>query len=199
MASFLGGRFQKAAQAESIWEASATASSLLSTYSACHAPPPPSIAYFVLLRCLFTTSIGFCQHAPNLYLRHLYLCLSNWLETGKVMTEYVYPEWFGMASTEEDKAEFKKWMEPVTHVYSKGMATPVEGAVSKASTSIVFVPVLALVLVLLVLVIPVPCCTCWRDALVFFVWEVLAVCPCNAVSETVLLCHPSRSLEKRKQ
>ena len=38
-----------------------------------------------------------------------------------------------MASTEAERAEFKRWMEPVTHVYSKGMATPQEPAVSKAS------------------------------------------------------------------
>eukprot|EP00752_Nemacystus_decipiens_P003907 g3584.t1 len=49
----------------------------------------------------------------------------------EVMTEYVYPEWFGMGTTEEDRSDFKKWMEPVTHVYSKGMATLAEGAVSK--------------------------------------------------------------------
>lgn len=73
------------------------------------------------------------------------------------MTEYVYPEWFGMATTEESKAEFKKWMEPVTHVYSKGMATPVEGAVSKASI------VLVLVLVLFLL----PSSFCWEVRAVF--------------------------------
>lgn len=49
------------------------------------------------------------------------------------MTEYVYPEHFGMATTEAERSEFKKLMEPVTHVYSKGMATPAEGAVSKVS------------------------------------------------------------------
>lgn len=49
------------------------------------------------------------------------------------MTEYVYPVHFGMASTEEEREEYKRWMEPVTHVYSKGMATPKDGAVSKAS------------------------------------------------------------------
>ncbi|CAM9123949.1 unnamed protein product [Ectocarpus sp. 12 AP-2014] len=49
----------------------------------------------------------------------------------EVMTEYVYPEHLGMAETEEERSEFKRWMEPVTHVYSKGMATPAEGAVSK--------------------------------------------------------------------
>lgn len=52
---------------------------------------------------------------------------------GKVIGEYVYPEHFGMASTEAERAEYMHWMEPVTHVYSKGMATPQEGAVSKAS------------------------------------------------------------------
>lgn len=41
-----------------------------------------------------------------------------------------------MASTDEERAEFKRWMEPVTHVYSKGMATPLEPAVSKASVAI---------------------------------------------------------------
>lgn len=41
-----------------------------------------------------------------------------------------------MASTEAERAEFKRWMEPVTHVYSKGMATPNEPAVSKASDAI---------------------------------------------------------------
>lgn len=55
---------------------------------------------------------------------------------GKVITEYIYPEHFGMASTEAGRAEFKSWMEPVTHVYSKGMATPQEPAVSKASVAI---------------------------------------------------------------
>lgn len=49
------------------------------------------------------------------------------------MTEYVYPEHFGMAATEAERSEFKKFMEPVTHVYSKGMATAAEGAVSKVS------------------------------------------------------------------
>lgn len=47
----------------------------------------------------------------------------------------MYPEHLGMAETDEERSEFKRWMEPVTHVYSKGMATPVEGAVSKASTA----------------------------------------------------------------
>eukprot|EP00903_Cladosiphon_okamuranus_P005729 g5686.t1 len=49
----------------------------------------------------------------------------------EVMTEYVYPEWFEMGTSEDDRSEFKRWMEPVTHVYSKGMATLAEGAVSK--------------------------------------------------------------------
>lgn len=52
----------------------------------------------------------------------------------KVMTEYVYPEWFGMGTSEDEQSKFKRWMEPVTHVYSKGMATLAEGAVSQAST-----------------------------------------------------------------
>lgn len=47
------------------------------------------------------------------------------------MTEYVYPEHFGMATTEAARSEFKKYMEPVTHVYSKGMATGAQAAVSK--------------------------------------------------------------------
>lgn len=42
-----------------------------------------------------------------------------------------------MASTEAELEEYKGWMEPVTHVYSKGMATPQEGAISKVRTSFV--------------------------------------------------------------
>ncbi|CAM9212422.1 unnamed protein product, partial [Hapterophycus canaliculatus] len=49
----------------------------------------------------------------------------------EVMLEHVYPEHFGMATSEEERLEYKRWMEPVTHVYSKGMATPIEDAVSK--------------------------------------------------------------------
>lgn len=52
----------------------------------------------------------------------------------KVIAEYVYPNHFGMASTEAEGQEARRWMEPVTHVYSKGMATLQEGAVSKASS-----------------------------------------------------------------
>lgn len=51
----------------------------------------------------------------------------------KVMTEFVYPEWFGMGTSEANRSEFKRWMEPVTHVYSKGMATVVENAISMVS------------------------------------------------------------------
>lgn len=40
-----------------------------------------------------------------------------------------------MASTEEGREEFKAWMEPITHMYSKGMATVQESAVSKVSFS----------------------------------------------------------------
>lgn len=54
----------------------------------------------------------------------------------KVMTEYVYPEHFGMATTQAERSEFKAFMEPVTHVYSKGMATAAEGAVSKVGAAL---------------------------------------------------------------
>lgn len=45
----------------------------------------------------------------------------------------MYPVHFGMASSKEEKEEYKVWMEPVTHFYSKGMATAKDGAVSKVS------------------------------------------------------------------
>lgn len=105
---------------------------------------PPSVFPCVLshVRCSVRVVV---KYAPASYCHaslHLMLChpiLSSYLDTTimllKVISEYVYPVHFGMADTEEEREGYKQWMEPVTHVYSKGMATPQEAAVSKVQTT----------------------------------------------------------------
>lgn len=70
------------------------------------------------------TTNGCSLHTPSLLSRG-----------PQAMSEYVYPVHFGMASTAVEREAYKSWMEPVTHVYSKGMATNQEPAVSKVRDS----------------------------------------------------------------
>lgn len=94
------------------------------------------------------------------------------------MTEFVYPEWFGMGTTDSDRSEFKSWMEPVTHVYSKGMATLAEGAVSKASA---------------VIYLRLCCCCCCTRALLS---RTLFLFPIEVASAILLLRGPYGTLLK---